>query len=164
MSTLSPEHGLNSTKSIETNNLIVHQPAKMKELGELLTTFENLNQRVSEVGGEDRSGDLGDAGQGAAQSGGVRQISPRDQAIDAIPAPAVIRHQLHEHISQEVKKLRKQARHLGRASRPGSAYRLNELYAKIRRLNALLGDILEASYEVLKRLFIKVFIDRQPVL
>ncbi len=33
-----------------------------------------------------------------------------------------------------------------------------------RRLNALIRDILEASMEVLKRFFVRVFIDQQPIL
>lgn len=164
MSTLSPERGL-SPKSIEASKLIVRQPAKLEELGNLLTTIENLHQRVSETGSEDRSGDLGGAGQGAtAGTAGTRQVSPRDQAIAAIPVPTVMQRQLASHIEQEVKQLQRQARRITRLSRPGAAHRLNELYAKIRRLNSLLADIFEASYEVLKRLFIKIFIDRQPIL
>ena len=50
-----------------------------------------------------------------------------------------------------------------RSKKPGSAYALSQLYAKIRHLNALLADLLEASYDVLKRLFVKVFIDKQAI-
>ena len=72
--------------------------------------------------------------------------------------------QLEQHIRSEVKKLRKQARTIARIGKPGAAYHLNNLYARIHHLNALLAAILEASYDVLKRLFIRVFIDRQPIL
>ena len=40
----------------------------------------------------------------------------------------------------------------------------NKFNKRIRRLNSLIAEILEASYEVLKRLFIRVFIDKQSVI
>lgn len=71
--------------------------------------------------------------------------------------------QLAEHIRVEVKKLRKQALQISRMSRPGAAYKLNELYARIRHLNAILAELFEASMDVLKRLFVRVFIDKQTI-
>lgn len=91
-------------------------------------------------------------------------MSARDQAIAAIPQPAVIQRELATHIRMEVKQLRKQALTVARMSKPGAAYKLNQLYARIHRLNGLLGDLFEASYEALKRMFIRVFIDKQPIL
>ena len=156
---------LSSTKSIESARLIVRQPGKLQELTNLLETFENLNARVSERTGEDRSGDLGGAGAGATGgTQGTQGTSTRDQAIQNIPAAAVLQQQLAQHIKKETRKLEKLARSVARSTAPGSAHKLNALYAKIRRLNALIHEILEASIEVLKRLFIRVFIDQQPIL
>ncbi len=71
--------------------------------------------------------------------------------------------QIEQHIRQEVRQLQKEVKRVSRVSRPGMAYKLNQLYAKIRRLNGLLSELLEASYEVLRRFFIRVVIDRQSI-
>lgn len=91
------------------------------------------------------------------------QPSARDQAIAQIPVVAIMQKQLEAHIRNEVKDLRKQARQIIRSRKPGSAHALAQLYAKMRHLNALLADLLEASYDVLKRLFVKVFVDKQSI-
>lgn len=157
---------LSASKSIETARLIVRQPGKLQELTNLLETFENLNMRVSERTGEDRSGDLGGAGVGAATGGqqGTQGTTARDLAIKNIPIAAIMQKKLTQHIQQETRRLEKLARTVSRSSAPGSAHKLNELYAKIRRLNALIHDILQASIDVLKRFFVRVFIDQQPIL
>lgn len=165
MSVSSPEKGPSTIKSVETSKLIVRQPAKLAELGKLLETFDNLSARVSERQGEDVSGDLGGGGTGGtAGTKGDGGISPRDLAIERIPPFEIVRKKLEGHIHGEVRKLEKQARRLSRASQPGSAYKLNDIYSRIRRLNALLYQMLEASVEMLKRFFIRVFIDQQPIL
>ena len=91
---------LSSSRSIETARLIVRQPGKLQELTNLLETFENLNARVSERTGEDRSGDLGGAGSGAAAGGqqGTQGTSARDQAIKNIPGQVVLQKKLTDHI------------------------------------------------------------------
>lgn len=161
----SKELGSSLSASPESAKLIVRQPAKLQELGNLLLTIEGLSQRVSERTGEDRSGDLGSGGTaGTGQGDDGTYVSPRDQAIAAMPAPAVIQKQLEKHIRKEVRELQTRARSIARLSQPGSAYLLTELYSRIRRLNQLLAEILEASVEVLKRFFIRVFIDQQPIL
>ncbi len=162
MANPSPEKGLTTVSPVETNKLIVRQPAKLAELGKLLETFENLNARVSERAGEDSSGDMGGAAMGAGQ-GDDSQASPRDIAIKNIPPEAVMKEKLAHHIGKEVQKLEKLTRGIARSTKPGAAYKLNQLYARIRRLNSLLAEITEAAYEVLRRLFIRVFIDQQPV-
>ncbi len=159
----SPEKGLTTMRSVETSKLVVKQPVKLAELTSLLETFENLNARVSETTGEDRSGDMGSGG-GTGGQGDDQAVTVRDLAIKRIPRPDVIREKLQKHIRKEVYSLESEAHAAARSSRPGSAHRLNEIYAKIRRLNSLLAEILEASIEVLKRLFIRVFIDKQSIL
>ncbi len=160
----SAEKGLTTLKAVETSRLIVRQPGKLQELTSLLETFENLSARVSERTGEDRSGDMGGAGTGVAGTQGVQGTSARDLAIKNIPAPAIMQQKLATHIRKETIKLERLARAVARSSAPGSAHKLNALYAKIRRLNAMIHDMLEASVEILKRLFIRVFIDNQPIL
>ncbi len=166
MAVSSPEKGPNTIKSVETSKLIVRQPAKLAELGKLLETFDNLSARVSERQGEDISGDLGGGGGAGGGKGqqGDQSVSPRDLAIERIPPFEIVRKKLETHIQGEVRKLERQARKLSRSSAPGSAYKLNDIYARIRRLNALLYQMLEASVEMLKRFFIRVFIDQQPIL
>jgi hypothetical protein len=166
MSTLpsSPETGLGSGSTIETKRLIVEQPPKVQALLEALEAIESIPMRVSERTGEDISADLGAAGAGAGARRDDRGVSPRDQAIANLPQPATMQKQLEQHIHAEVRTLSRRASSIARASGPGAAHRLNQLYARIRRLNALITELLEASYEVLKRLFIRVFIDNQPIL
>ena len=160
----SADRGLTSMTSVESSKLIVRQPGKLQELTSLLETFENFSARVSERTGEDRSGDLGGAGAGSTGQQGSQGASARDLAIKNIPIPKIMQEKLTQHIRQETKKLERLARTVARSSAPGAAHTLNDLYAKIRRLNALICDILEASIEVLKRFFVRVFIDHQPIL
>jgi hypothetical protein len=167
MATLNPkESGPNALTTVETAKLIVNQPPKMQELNELLLSLEGLEQRVSEKTGEDKSQDMGAAGAAAGKAQGATQQSARDQAIAAMPtSPDVLRKDLTLHIGKEVHKLQKLAHQAARRTgKPGDAFRLNQIYARIRRLNALLGDLVHASIEILRRLFIRVFIDRQPIL
>lgn len=162
----SADKKMGSMNSVETSRLIVRQPGKLQELTNLLETFENLSARVSERSSEDRSGDMGGAGAGAAAGSqqGTQGATARDLAIKNIPVAAIMKGRLTQHIRQETRRLEKLADKVARSSAPGSAHTLNELYAKIRRLNSLVYDILEASVEVLKRFFVRVFIDNQPIL
>ena len=154
-----------SIHSVETKRLIVGQPAKMVELNKLLDTFDNLSARVGERTSEDSSGDLGGAGAGAtAGQQGAQGKSARDLAIQKIPMPEIMQQKLALHIRQETRRLERLARQAARRTGPGSAHQLNAVYAKIRRLHALVYEILDASLEVLKRLFVRVFIDQQPIL
>jgi hypothetical protein len=77
----------------------------------------------------------------------------------------VVRSQISAHVEKEVQSLEKQARRLAKWSwKKGTAHQLNELYSRIRRLNSLLSSLVEASYEMMKRLYIRIFIDHQPIL
>ena len=72
---------------------------------------------------------------------------------------------LEQHIKKEVRQLNRETRKLSRrASKKGAAHKLTELYARIRRLNGLLAELLEASIDVVKRLYIRIFVDKQAVL
>lgn len=163
MTTLTPETSPKSSASIERGKLVVSQPAKLKELNMLLESLENLDTKVSETTGEDRSRDLGAAGASGTSATGSGQ-SARDRAIAHLPAPESMQRRLQSNILQEVSQLQRQAKRASMSSRPGSAFRVNELYARIRRLNTLLSELISASVDVIRRLFIRVFIDKQPIL
>lgn len=158
------EAGRQAEKSAEiTPTLIVSQPKKLESLLETLVLLD----RVSEVMGEDRSGDLGGAGgtTGGQQGDddGIQQ-SLREKAIAHLPHTPVMQQELARHIEKEVKKLQKEVKRAAkRATKPGSAHQLTLLYARIRRLNALLSDMLHASHEIIRRLYIKIFVDKQSL-
>lgn len=161
MKQTSPEKGLQAPSGSPDGGKLVLQPSKAEGLAMLVA---EINELPSESTGEDRSGDWSGATGSATTAGGTQQgMSARDQAIANLPVPAKMQKDLEAHIRAEVKQLRTQTKLIIRSRKPGSAYALAQLYAKIRHLNALLADLLEASYDVLKRLFVKVFIDRQPI-
>jgi hypothetical protein len=164
MVSLTPEKGTNTLTNVEKAKLIVSQPAKLQELNLLLESFENLNMRVGEKTGEDRSGDLGASGAGTGQGTAATGQSARDLAIKNLPAATVMQKKLTSHIQKEVQNLQHEAIRLSATGRPGGAFKLNEIYARIRRLNVLLTEIFHASMEALQRLFVRVFIDKQPIL
>ncbi|MFH0769917.1 MAG: hypothetical protein V1926_00910 [Candidatus Peregrinibacteria bacterium] len=145
------------------SGLVVVQP---KELGDILASINAMSESApSERIVEDKSGDLGGSASGkTAQT--KKTISLREEAIARIPQElSVVRVKLQQHIKEEVKELQQEIRKAARRiTKPGMAYRINELYARIRRLNALLTQLFEASYDILKRFFIRVFIDRQPII
>ncbi len=157
-----PEKGKQLTESKESQSaLIVEQPQKLEGLIETINLLGNISERM----GEDKSGDMGGGGGKGKGAKAAKGASPRDQAIKSIPTEKVIKKQLAKHIEKEVKSLRKEVRKAARkAAKSGNAHAINELYARIRRLNSLLASLMEASYEVVKRLFIRVFIDKQPIL
>ena len=147
--------------SPEMKNLVVTQPDKFEGL---LDTIALLD-KVSESMGGAHSGDWSGASGQTGGATGVTGQSARATAIANLPEPKVLREKIEHHIEKEIKTLRKEVRRAAwRAAKPGSAYKLNELYGKIRRLNSLLAELAEASIETLKRLFIRIFIDRQSVL
>lgn len=162
----SQEKGLSLTSGVETTKLVVSQPKKLESLLQDLQTIESFTSRVSERIGEDRSGDSGGAGGTAGTGhGDDGQVSARDQAIAAMPTSLqVLQKTLGDYIRTEVQQLQHLAKKTAHASHPGDAFRLNQIYARIRRLNALLVELVEAAVELLHRLYIRVFIDRQPII
>lgn len=151
---------------IEQSPSHVAQPQKLPHLSNMAELLGEI-EKIAENTGEDRSGDwsgTSPAIRGAGAGTGVQGVSPRDQAIADLPPGPVLRKQLERHIVTEIKTLRRDIRRIAKVRSGGSAFRLNELYTRLRRLNALLHDLFQASYEVLRRLFVKVFIDKQPIL
>lgn len=162
MADVSPESGNKMEASVEKSpTLIVSQPKKLEGLLETLVLID----KVSETLGEDRSGDMGGGGGGAQGDDDQIQISLRKKAIENLPDSPIMQKQLKAHIEKEVVKLQKEVKKAARrASKPGSAYQMNNLYSRIRRLNTLLSELLEASQDVLKRLYVKIFVDKQTVI
>lgn len=145
---------------------VTHQPQRLPNLSNMAELLSEI-EKISEKTGEDRSGDWGGTQPGtatAAAGGAQAGTSPRDQAIAAIPGTQVMLRQLEQHIIKEIKTLRRDIKRVTRVRSPGAAYRLNELYTRMRRLHALLHSLFETSVEAVRRLFIKVFIDKQPIL
>ncbi|ALM10028.1 MAG TPA: hypothetical protein DEB30_03230 [Candidatus Peribacter riflensis] len=143
--------------------LTVTQPATISSLLDTLNLIDQMSERI----GEDHSGDMGAPGAGLqARAGatGASGQSPRDVAIQNLPPQKAMQEKLEEKIRAEVGSLRRQIRSIPSAHKPGAAFKLNKLYARIRLLNRLLGNLLEASVDIVKRLFIRVFIDEQPIL
>ena len=162
----SPESTPKLARVEKSQKLIVSQPKQMQSIMEMVGTLE-LMDTMSERLGEDKSGDMGGGGTGGTggqQDDGTQQ-SQRSRAIANLPNPPVMQKKLTTHIEKEIKKLSKQVkREARRASKPGAAYRLNKLYARMRTLNRILGEVLDSTYDVLKRIYIRVIIDRQSIL
>lgn len=156
-----PEKQALSAESTEKINLVVAQPEKFEGLLETISLMDKVSERM----GEDKSGDMGGGGGGQSSGKGDDDgTSTRAQAIANLPDAPEMRKELGIYIQKEIKGMRKQIRHKAfRASKPGSAHQLNELYSKIRRLNSLLAELLDTSVDVIKRLFIRVFIDKQSI-
>jgi len=156
-----------SLNSPETGKVL--QPmsiGKVPGLDDFLNAMNSLEMGdIKEGTTEDTSArDAGAGGAFVATTAATGGASARDQAIANLPSPKVMQKQLETHIREEVKKLRKQAHHIAKLREPGSAYHLSKLYARIRQFNTLLSGLLEAGTDVIRRFFIRVFIDRQPIL
>ena len=128
-----PEKGTGAPESAEKAALVVTQPDKYQGLLETIALLD----RVTEAMGEDRSGDWSGSG---SQTGGKGDDdatqSARAKAIAHLPEPKKMQRQLQHHIKKEIKRLRRDVRRATvRAGKPGSAHTVNELSAKIRRLN-----------------------------
>ncbi|MBI2523686.1 hypothetical protein HYW11_00510, partial [Candidatus Peregrinibacteria bacterium] len=130
----SPERIPTPAPSTEQSNLIVAQPEK---LGSLLDAIESLTAPSETATG--RQGEDGGSGTNPPIEGTTSQqtISPRYPAIANLPSQEKMQTVLRKHIHAEVRKLRREASRLT-TSRPGTAYRINQIYANIRRLNKLL--------------------------
>lgn len=151
------------SESANRPQLAVAQPERYQSLLDTIALID----KVTETMGEDRSGDMGGGG-GMVRSGSKGDdtaVSVRTQALQNLPDAPEMRKQLQKYIHAEVKTLRKQVRRsVFRAAKPGSAHQMNQVYARMRRLNGLLAELMEASYEVLKRVFVRVFVDKQSVM
>lgn len=148
------------TKVTEVAPAVVFQPQKLKEIVEVVDLMGTVAARVREDTPSNTPGGAGGSGQGSQQKSGT---SARDEAIAKAPPVAIMQKKLVEHLEREVRTIQKQASSLKMSNAPGSGYLLSELYRKIRRLRSVIGDILHASAEMIKRFYVSVFIDHQPL-
>jgi hypothetical protein len=138
---------------------VVYQPPKLNEIVEIINVMGNVSTKVR----EDNAGDwTGAAAQTSGQTGQAG-TSARDLAIKRAPSIPVMQQQLIKHLENEMKIIKKQAKAVSRSNARGSAYLLSELYKKLRRLSELISQIAHASADVIKRFYISVFIDKQPM-
>lgn len=139
---------------------IVVQPSRV-EITDFLASLGSIMESVSDA----KSGDWSSSGSmsGGAKHDDAKDPSPRDEAIAQLPQPRVMQKKLKQHIQTEVRKLHAQAIAAARINKPGAAYRLALLYRKIRQLNMLMEELIEAAYDIVRRMFIRVFIDKQPI-
>jgi len=159
----SPDTHTEMMEAPEKPALTVMQPEKIASLLDTLNIIDQMSERMA----EDRSGDMGGAGtQGGTgtQAQQKKVLSARDIAIANLPPQEVMQQKLTKKIQEEVKNLRQQMRSIPATGKPGAAFKLNKFYARIRRLNGLLAELFGSSYDVLRRLFIRIFIDEQPIL
>lgn len=142
----------------------VLQPTKVEGLDMLLSEVNDIVGEKSPAKPSEQWSSQGSTGSSTQQDDSTGDdISPRDQAIANLPSQQIMQKELTKHIANEITQLRKEARTITKLNSPGSAYKLTKLYARIRRLNNLLGSVLQSSYDVLRRLFIRVVIDKQAV-
>lgn len=165
----SPDRQTGLNTPAEAPSAVVSQPVKVdshlgNQLGSFLEEINTISESAGNGPGENWSSGSTGGTQQTSGNGSAPVVSARDEAIANLPHPKVMQKQLEAHIKAEVKSLRKQAKAIARINQPGGAYRANQLYTRIRHLNALLSELLSSSADVLKRLFIRVFIDKQTVL
>lgn len=141
---------------------IVFQPPRLSKIVEIVDVMGNVVESIREENARDipTTTTVTTSGGVAAQTGGV---SARDAAIAAAPTVPVMQQKLVQHLRQEVRIIQRQASSLSRKDERGSAYLLNVLYRKIRRLSSLINEILHASSEIIRRFYIAVFIDHQAL-
>jgi len=144
-------------------HLIVSQPQRLEDIMAKVNAMSSPD--AAELSSGSNDGDI--RGASGAQTGSQQQaqMSERDLAIANLPDQGMMQSKIAEHIQDEIKLLRKEVKKSARkATKAGNAHRLNELYARIRQLNRLLAHLFESSYETVKRLFIRIFIDKQTIM
>jgi hypothetical protein len=142
-----------------TGKLIVRQPPKLESLLTVLSDLERISERL----GEDRAQDLGGGSTTRHSSRGDDGTSIRAQTIAKLPSTSVMRSRLTNHLQKEVRQLERRAKRMARNSQKGGAFLLNELYARIRKIQALIAELMDAAAEMVKQLYIRLFIDRQQL-
>lgn len=146
--------------SQEGVQLTVRQPEKIRSLLFVLSDLEKISEAVS----EDRSQDLGGVGAGAVTGGDDSVTSSvRQKAIQSLPSTSVMRGRLTKHLQQNVRQLERRAKRLARSSKKGSAYLLNEIYARIRKLQTLIAELVDAAADTVRRFYIRLFIDQRQL-
>jgi hypothetical protein len=149
------------SSSSEVAHGVVFQPQKLKEVVDIIDLMGNISSRVR----EDSSGDMGGGGggqQGDDNTAGAG-TSVRDQLIARAPVVSIMQKELVHHLYKEIHTLERQVKETRQKKGKGSAYIIAEMYKKIRKLSSLITEILYASTEMIRRFYIAVFIDKQPI-
>lgn len=157
----SPEKGPLSPSSAAPESRTL-QPIKAEAgIRDFLENINAISESGSARAGEDLPAKSG--GKASGTTAVQTRTQTREETLASLPAPAVMQKEIAKHIKMEVKKLRREARRVSRVSQAGGAHNLSQLYARIHRLNALLHELFEASIDVLKRLYVRIFVDRQAI-
>lgn len=141
----------------ETTN-IVTQPAKLNELMEVINVMGNISEKFAEHQSQIAASSAGQTSTKAAAT------TARDEAIKALPKKEMMQQTLIRQINREIATLERQIKAINSERQAGWAYEITKLYARVRRLTALLREITRATVENVKRFYIHVFIDHQPLL
>lgn len=140
---------------------VVFQPPRLSQIIEIVDVMGSVVESIREENARDLPTTTRTAaGAAAAQTA---TVSARDAAIAAAPPIPIMQQKLVKHLKKEVRAIEREARKLSHSRAKGSAYLLCILYRKIRRLSSLIGEILHAGADVIKRFYIAVFIDHQPL-
>jgi hypothetical protein len=153
----SPERSMEVSSSSEHGN-VVFQPTKLNEVMEMINFMGNISEKVTEHHAL-FTGSSG-ASTGDQKSQGSSQ---RDQILQKLPPTAQMQKKLVKHIDAEIASLEKKAKRITRMKRRGWAFELTLVIAHIHRLAAIAREIMRASLEVVRRFYILVFIDHQPL-
>lgn len=139
---------------------VVFQPPRLSQIVEIVDVMGNVVESIREENARDLPTTRTVTTGGGTQA---TTVSARDAAIAAAPPVPIMQKKLVKHLRKEVRIIEREARKLSRSRSRGSAYLLSILYRKIRRLSSLIGEILRASADVIKRFYVAVFIDHQPL-
>ena len=139
--------------------LTVRQPEKIRSLLIVLSDLEKISETVS----EDQSQDLGGGAATTAGDDDLVTSSVRGKAIQSLPSTSVMRGKLTKHLQREVRQLERKSRRLARFNKKGSAYLFNEIYARIRKLQALAAELVDAAADTVRRLYVRLFVDHQQL-
>jgi len=158
-----PDRSLEANADAAMGHLTVRQPEKIRSLLFVLADLE----KISEIVLEDQSKDMGSGGTsglvGVVSGGQKGGTSLRDQAIRSLPSQDIMCRRLTRHLAKEVRQLEFKVRRISYSTKKGSAYLLNDLYAQIRKIQSLIIELADAATEVVRRLFIRLFIDHQQL-
>lgn len=143
----------------EAYKLTVRQPEQVKDLIKLLEILEGVTEAV---GVQPPGASAGSVAGMQGDDAGDRS-SLREQALAHLPDTPVMQRKLISSLEHEVSHLKRQARRAALKMRRGGACALNEIYAKIRKIKVMIAEILEATREIVERLYVRLFIDGQPI-
>lgn len=148
---------MHSGESLVSAN-VVFQPTKLNEVMEMINFMGNISEKVNEQHAVFTGSSGGSTG--GQQASGSAQ---RDQILQKLPPAIQMQRKLVKHIDQQITSLEKKAKRISRSRKRGWAYELNQIFSEIHRLAAIAREIMRASAEVVKRFYILVFIDHQPL-